>query len=103
MDLRKMYQHQELDLDNNYYWVINADVKMYRNEDKRINAIFKRFKEREEQKLYIKGNRLFFTLKGVKYYEILCYSSWEWENIADVIKELQKIASFVCYDMGELD
>lgn len=100
---QKLYQHLELDNDGCYYHFMNRDVQPYRNENKELTALFKDFETRCEQHLYIKGNRLFFTINGVKYYEILTHSTWEWNNIGKLIKQMNSIAVDIFYFGGELD
>ena len=103
-----LYTHEELDNDFSYYRVINADVIRYRNGiNPQIDAILSDFRERidksAEQQLFIKGNRLFFTDKGIKYYVTLSCWAYEWLYIDDLMEELQKAANDIAYKQGELD
>lgn len=102
------YTHECLDNDLSVYRVINADVVMYREGIKpQIDAILSHFREvidkSAEMQLFIKGNRLFFTIDNVKYYTTL--SCWvnEWNYIDELIQVLDKYADNVAYKQGELD
>ena len=53
--------------------------------------------------LYIKGNRLFFTLNGVKYWTIPTVFTTEWLLIDDLIADLSQLADDIAYKEGELD
>ena len=103
-----LYTHKCLDVDLSEYRVINADVIMYRKGIKpQIDAILRHFREvidkSAEMQLFIKGNRLFFTIDNVKYYDIV--SCWvnEWEYIDSLMSEISKYSDNVAYKQGELD
>lgn len=103
-----IYTHRAIDIDYSSYLVINADVVMWRsgiNAD--ITDILSDFSRKVDEMtdlmLYIKGNRLFFTYKGVKYWVIPSVFATEWQLIDDLIAELSKVADCVAYKQGELD
>lgn len=102
------YTHECIDNDLSVYRAINADVIMYRKGIKpQIDAILSEFRKKidksAEMQIFIKGNRLFFTIDSVKYWDIV--SCWvnEWDYISELIQVLDKYASNVAYKQGELD
>jgi len=98
------YCQPQQDNDYNYYWFVRADVVMYRQQDSRINEVLSRFERLFTEGLYIKGNKIFFTLDGAKYYVYgLSHFSSEWEGITDLLAELSKLADNVAYLYGALD
>lgn len=102
-----IYTHWTLDVDYSKYRVTNSDVVLYRNQDEAVNKVLSRFKEKCDQEhgiiYFIKGNRLFFTINGVKYWTILSCTAIEWEYIDSLIEDLSKIADNIAYKQGELD
>jgi len=102
-ETRKLYQHQEQDNDYQYYWFMNRDVTLYNCFSIQLNSIFSHFERQSEQQLFIKGNYLFFSLNGVKYWKSLTVSSWEWEHIQELIEQLKPLVDNIFYDPGRLD
>lgn len=106
--LLNIYTHKAIDVDYSTYLVINADVVMWRSgNNANITAILRDFSDKvdrlAEERIYIKGNRLFFTFEGVKYYFIPTCWATEWQHINSLVAELSKVANNVAYKMGELD
>lgn len=97
------YTTREIDNDGSIYLVKRAEVSRYHDHNEQLNAIFKRFKDQSEQQLFIIGNYLYFTLNGVKWYECLTSTSWEWENIEDLIEQISPLVSDIAYEWGRLD
>ena len=103
------YCKYEMDNDYQYYYFMKNDVVTYSDKELSINAIIEKWKnliDEEDRKrgfLYIKGNYLFFTVNGKKYYEILSVSSNEWSKIKSIIKDFSKVSENVSYLYGELD
>lgn len=107
-EMLKIYTHEAIDNDYSSYLVINADVNYWVSGNNAfITAILSDFSAKvdrlTEELIYIKGNRLFFTFEGVKYYFIPSVFATEWLIIEEVINKLSKIAANVCYKAGELD
>lgn len=103
-----IYTHKAIDVDYSTYLVINADVVMWRSgNNAMITAILSDFSNKvdrlAEERIYIKGNRLFFTFEGVKYYFIPTCWATEWLVIEELLVKLSKVADNVAYKMGELD
>lgn len=98
-----LYTHKAIDTDLSTYRVINAECQLYIDQDLEINALFKRFQANLDQTLFIKHNRLFFTLNGVKYWTILSTTIEEWTYINDLIQQLQVFVADIAYMPGELD
>lgn len=98
----------ELQQDNDYcyYYFVRANIKNYDYSNLKVNEVLSQFEKSLEQDLYIKGNRLFFTLNGVKtyIYGLSCFAT-EWKNIQRLIKDLEKVEgiSNIAYLYGELD
>lgn len=104
----ELYTHKELDTDYSYYLVINSDVSMYRKGiNPQIDQVLSDFREKIDKntdiQIFIKGNRLFFTDKGIKYYVILSCWAYEWLYIEELLQELDKISENPAYKQGELD
>lgn len=107
-DNLSIYTHKAIDVDYSSYLVINADVEMWRSgNNANISAILSDFSKKVDEltdlMIYIKGNRLFFTYEGVKYWVIPSVFATEWFYIDDLIDELSKITDHVAYKQGELD
>lgn len=107
-EMLSIYTHKAIDIDYSTYLVINADVVMWRSGNNAIiTAILSDFSSKvdrlAEERIYIKGNRLFFTFEGVKYFIIPTCWATEWLHIADLVAELSKVADNVAYKSGELD
>ena len=103
-----LYTHKAIDNDYSTYLVINDDVEMWRSgNNAKISAILsdfcKKVDELTEQQIFIKGNRLFFTFEGVKYYFIPTCWATEWLLIDELLAALSKVAENVAYKTGELD
>lgn len=102
-----IYSHEATDLDGSIYRVINADVVLYRGGNNAIDTILKHFRNEIDKlavaQIFIKGNRLFFNVEGVKYYTILSCWAYEWRIIDDLLAALGKVANDVAYKCGELD
>lgn len=102
MEKRQLYEHQELDLDNEYYWVTNADVE-YPYKVKELEEFCKWWKNHEVNTgLYYKGTRLYFTFRGAKYYLSWTFTSGiDFDTAIAKLKELK--ASNIQINWGELD
>lgn len=99
-----LYCHKETDTDLSQYYVINAEVKPYFDDMTPLGAKIRAWSESITDGLYIKGNRIFFTYKGVKYYELLGSFEEEWWCINQIIEDLAKAgAQDIAYLYGELD
>lgn len=105
----KLYMHYERDYDECYYLFKNYDVISYSkgliNElDNIINKYLNLIDE--ESSLFIKGNYLFFTYKGIKYYHNMSFYLDEEDYIHDIIRELKaQIPDIkdIVYKYGESD
>lgn len=103
-NIRYLYEHLELDYDGRYYFFKNRDVVLYDNSDEKINRVIKYWKCCLEQRLYIIGNYIYFTLYGTKYWLSLTDSSEEWVYIDNVIKDFESNGAVdVVYNQGRLD
>ena len=107
-EMLSIYTHKAIDNDYSTYLVINADVVMWRSGNNAlITAILSDFSNKvdrlAEERIYIKGNRLFFTFEGVKYYFIPTCWATEWQIIDELLSALGKVAEDVAYKVGELD
>lgn len=107
-EMLSIYTHKAIDIDYSTYLVINADVVMWRSGiNAKITAILSDFSSKvdrlAEERIYIKGNRLFFTFEGVKYFTIPTCWATEWQQINNLVAQLSKVASNVAYKSGELD
>lgn len=107
-EMLSIYTHEAIDNDYSTYLVINADVEMWRSgNNAMISAILSDFCKKVDQtadsQLFIKGNRLFFTFEGVKYYFIPTCWATEWLLINELLAALGKVAENVAYKLGELD
>lgn len=102
MNKRTDYEHEELDLDNNYYWFTNSDVQTaYKNP--KLKNFLKWWNESEKAEgYYYKGTRLYWTFEGVKYYETWTfYNEGRLEKAIKLLKELG--AENIQINYGELD
>lgn len=99
------YQHLELDLDGRYYRFMDSDVQMfYRFICYKIDDLLNSYRSKIEQHLYIIGNYLFFTYKGVKYWDIISASDDEYVYIERIRSELVRLGcEDIVYDRGRLD
>lgn len=107
-EMLSIYTHKAIDIDYSSYLVINADVLMWQSgNNANITAILSDFSKKvdnlTEMQIFIKGNRLFFTFEGVKYWTIPTCWATEWQHINSLVAELSKVADNVAYKMGELD
>lgn len=107
-EMLSIYTHKAIDIDYSTYLVINADVVIWRSGiNAMITAILSDFSKKvdrlAEERIYIKGNRLFFTFEGVKYFIIPTCWATEWLCIEELITKLSKVADNVAYKKGELD
>lgn len=103
-----LYMHKELDLDNNYYLFINHDILYYpKGMIKDLDNIINKYLNMidEEMSSFIKGNYLFFTYKGIKYYHNMSFYQDEENYIYDIISELKQIPYLkdIVYHYGESD
>ena len=102
-----IYTHEATDLDGSIYRVINSDVVLYRGGINAIDTILSRFSDEVDKlavaQIFIKGNRLFFTYEGVKYWFIPSVWAYEWQIIDKLLAALGKVVSDVAYKRGELD
>lgn len=105
MDNLKLYTREDIDTDGSKYLVKLAEVYCYKNHNKQLNAIFKRFSDNLEPGLYIIGNYLYFTLENAKYYTILSCWDTEWDEIPKLIQKLKQsgLVSNIAYEPGHLD
>lgn len=107
MNYLQDYIHYELDVDYSKYPVINANVCMYNGQDTRINDILSDFRREIDilltKQIFIKRNRLFFELNGIKYFVIPSCWACEWDIIEELLDNLRQIAQKVAYYPGELD
>lgn len=101
------YTKTEIDNDLSLYRVIRSDVTYYKGGNNAIDDILSDFRHRIDEysqlQLFIKGNRLFFELDGVKYYTIMSCWAYEWQIIDDLLAALGKVVDKVAYLSGELD
>lgn len=107
-EMLSIYTHNAIDIDYSTYLVINADVVMWHSGiNAFITAILSDFSNKvdrlAEERIYIKGNRLFFTFEGVKYFTIPTCWATEWLVIEELLTKLSKVADNVAYKKGELD
>lgn len=102
-----IYTHQATDIDYSIYRVINADVVLYRGGINAIDTILSDFSDKVDKlakaQIFIKGNRLFFTYEGVKYWCIPSVWAYEWQIIDDLLAALGKVVNDIAYLQGELD
>lgn len=102
-----IYTTVATDTDGSYYRFINADVVMYKGGINAIDTILSRFNEEidnlAEAQIFIKGNRLFFTYEGVKYWLIPSCWAVEWLIIDNLLSALGKVVNDLAYKLGELD
>lgn len=99
---RLLYEHQELDLDNNFYWFMNSDVELpYKNP--KLEGLVHWWDENEPNNgLYWKGTRLYFTFEGVKYW--LSWVFYDRTFINTAIKKLKSLGALnIALNLGELD
>lgn len=102
MPNREDYEHLELDLDNNYYWIMNADVQLPYKE-----PLLKEFVEWWDADevydgLFWIGTKLYFTFKGVKYW--VSWTFYDQDHINRGIKRLEALgASNIVINYGHLD
>lgn len=100
------YCEPQQDNDYNYYYFVRANIKTYDYSNLRVNEVLSHFEKSLGKGLYIKGNRLFFTLNGAKnyIYGLSCFAT-EWQHINELIQELEKVEgiSNIAYLYGELD
>jgi len=102
----KDYCHKSLDNDYNYYYFLNSDLYSYKHHIQQINDLIQKWRDRLDKidkGLYIKGNYLFFTINGARYYVSLSSFTSEWDNIKDIISDFSLLAENVAYLFGELD
>lgn len=105
MNKRTDYEHQELDLDHNYYWFMNSDIDYIYKEPK-LKA-FREWFDKEEAKaketsLYYKGTRLYFTFENKKYY--VSWTFYSDELIDGAVKRLKELGAVnIQINYGELD
>lgn len=104
------YCNRKIDLDGSHYWDTKGEVDLFYQKyadksepGKKLKAIFSDFEARSEQWLYIKGNYLYFTLDGAKYWYKLTSSTWEDEHINEVINSIEPFIEAWYYDRGTLD
>lgn len=102
MGKRTDYEHEELDLDYNYYWFTNSDVDTpYKEPELKDFLQWWRNSEINEG-LYYKGTRLYFTYKNKKY-----YLSWTFDNEGRIDLAISKLkelgATNFQINWGELD
>lgn len=99
---RLLYEHQELDLDNNFYWFTNSDVELpYKNP--KLKGLVDWWRKNEHNNgLYWKGTALYFTFEGVKYR--LSWVFYDRTFINTAIKKLKSLGALnIALNLGELD
>jgi len=102
MHKRTDYEHQELDLDNNYYWFMNSDVQ-YPNKEPLLKDFISWFRKNEVNNgFYWKGTALYFTFKGVKYW--LSWTFYDKEYLDTAVVKLKALgAENIQLNYGEPD
>lgn len=110
MGKREDYECPKYDWDNHYYymWTNEKEVKDYYEIDNQpLKDAVRQYDQEQNDGVYIKGARLYFTLKGQKYRIIGgCRDSWTWDdNIKAFMTKLNGL--FGCdkfyINYGEID
>ena len=108
-NLLDIYTFKDIDTDGSYYRVIRADVVLYKHTQTQINDVLSHFStlidKLAEERIFIKGNRLFWTYQNVKYWTTVSCWACEWDVFTDLMAQLGAIPGVkdVAYKPGELD